>query len=257
MYPSKRLNPRVCAVALCALFPQVLYGQNEAGDSTFVDRSVSLAISMYDETVRNQLMLYNGEEYNPYPEPYDDYPYFGSEYWEEGSVFYYGEWYHDVSMQYDIFKDELVIEHYGQSGYMAQVKLHSDKVDSFVLLGHTFIRIEGDSLDNQGLRPGFYDLLYNGDTRIICRRRKSVIKNIELATLTISFSEKDSYFLIKNGTAFPVRNKSTVLKVLKDKKKILNQSARKGKLDFVHNKENAIIQMVRYYDELKDKSSKQ
>jgi hypothetical protein len=251
----KRTCVKLFFTIVSLLICSVVLGQEVLVDSSFVSQSVAAAVELYSSSVRNQSMLYNGGEYDPYPEPYNDHPYFASEYWEEGSVHYYEEWYHDVSMQYDILRDELVIEHYGQSGFMAEVKLHSDKVDSFELLGHTFIRISGDSTEGGGLRAGFYDLLYNGGIKILCRRKKSVVKNVESATLSISFDEKDSYFLIKDGSAFQVRNRATMLKALKDEKKVLNQAARKGRLDFVHQREFSIIEMANYYDDLSRKSA--
>lgn len=243
-------RPVILLIYLAVLIAPDIFGQPITPDSSLVTHAVASAASNYDAAMINQLRLYNGVEYNAYPEPYEDFPYFESEYWEEGSICYYGEWYHGVPMQYDLLNDLLVIEHYNQSGYGVVLQLHTDKVDAFELLGHSFIRISGDSSDASGLRPGFYDLLYDGESRVVCKKRKDVLERVESGTVSVSFVERTHYYIMKDGAAVPVRNKGTVLKALADKKKALKQFARKEKVFFI-DKEESIVQLVRYYDTLK------
>jgi hypothetical protein len=217
----------ILLIYLAVLIAPDIFGQPITPDSSLVTHAVVSAASNYDAAMINQLRLYNGVEYNAYPEPYEDFPYFESEYWEEGSICYYGEWYHGVPMQYDLLNDLLVIEHYNQSGYGVVLQLHTDKV-----------------------RPGFYDLLYDGESRVLCKKRKDVLERVESGTVSVSFVERTHYYIMKDGAAVPVRNKGTVLKALADKKKALKQFARKEKVFFI-DKEESIVQLVRYYDTLK------
>lgn len=243
---------RVRLAAIVCVGISILSFSNSLGqtpDTAFVGQARAHAVALYDVAMNRQFMLYNGSEYNAFPEPYEGYPFFGSEYWEEGAIKYYGERYEHVPMQYDLLNDLLIIEHYDQNGYVAEVVLHSEKVDYFDLLGHRFVRISPDSAQATALRPGFYDLLYDGQNKIICKRRKTMHERIESRTLTISFRERVNLFLIREGQVFPLRTKGSLLKVLSDKKRQLKQYARKEVTDF-RDKEKVLVELVRYYESL-------
>jgi len=224
-------------------------GQEALNDSAFLAQARSQAISLYDDAMNRQLGLYNGREYNPFSENSNDHPYFESEYWEQGSITYYGERYDSVAMQYDLLNDVLVIEHYDQSGYMAEVLLHTEKVDHFDLLGHTFFRLSADTAHVLGLRSGFYDLLYDGEHKVFCKRRKLLKERIESGAVKVDFLVRENFYLVKEGRVYPLKSKKSVLKVLADKRRALNQYVRSEVRDF-RDKEKIFVDLVRYYESL-------
>jgi hypothetical protein len=229
-------------ISLLQTYPS--FGQ----DSSFVEQSLSHAIASYTTSVRDQSLLFNGVEYKSFPEPYEGHPFFESEYIEEGSITYYGEYYQNVPMQYDLVHDELIIEHYDQKGYVGLVKLHQKKISSFALLDHTFVRVGSQAGAN--IRDGFYDLLYDGDVKILSKRKKSIAEDLSQQHLTVSFPIKNSYYLFKENKYYPIRNKGSLLKALKDKRKDLNQFANKNKASFSSNKEYGMIKLAEYYDQI-------
>jgi hypothetical protein len=228
-----------------------LLGQGTSIDSTFVERSLGNAIAMYTVSIRDQALLFNGVEYKALPEPYEGFPFFGSEYVEAGSILYDGELYKNIPLQYDLVKDELIIEHYDQKGYVSMIKPHQTKISSFQLLDHTFVRIVGDSTAGV-LREGFYDVLYDGGIKVLAKRKKNVSEDISLGQLTVSFIEKNSYYIEKDGKYYSVKNKGSMLKVLQDQKKSLSQFASKNKLNFKDNREGAMAKLAAYYDQTRE-----
>jgi len=218
-------------------------------DSTFVERSRTNAISFYSNSVRDQSLLFNGVEYKPIPEPYEGHPFFESEYIEEGSISYNGELYQNVPMQYDLVRDEVVIEHYDQKGYVGLVKPHQKKITSFVLLNHTFVHL-GSQLTGEDIRDGFYDLLYDGNVKILAKRKKTISEDLSQQVLKVSFNEKSNYYLFKDNIYHAVKSKGSILKVLKDKRKELNQFANKHKADFNLNREYGLVKLAEYYDQI-------
>ena len=223
----------------------VSFGQ----DSSFVEYSRAEAISFYSSSVRDQLLLFNGVEYKPIPEPYEGHPFFESEYIEEGSITYYGETYQNVPMHYDLVHDEVVIEHYDQKGYVGLVKPHQNKITSFVLLNHTFIHL-GSQSTGEDIRDGYYDLLYDGNVKILAKRKKTISEDLSMQTLKVSFNEKVSYYLFKDNEYHTIKSKGSVLKVLKDKRKELNQFASKRRADFTLNREYSMVKLAEYYDQI-------
>lgn len=244
-----RIRVTVVCLGLAILPASTAFGQRALPDTAFLLQARAQAVSLYDDAMNRQFGLYNGAEYNPFREINNDHPYFGSEYWEEGSITYYGERYDSVPMQYDLLNDILVIEHYDQSGYMAEVALHTEKVDYFELLNHTFFHLAPDTATALNLRPGFYDLLYDGEHKIFCKRRKMIKERIESGTISVNFLVRQDYYLVKDGRVFPLKNKRSVLKALPDKKRALNQYIRSEVRD-IRNKEKLFVDIVRYYDSL-------
>lgn len=238
-------------IVFAVLNPVDLSAQHASADSTFVDRSGARAIKLYNKSTRDQLLLYNGVEYKPFPEPYEGHPFFESEYVEVGSVFYDGELYENVAMQYDLLDDLLVLEHYDQNGYVALMKPHQDKIKSFRVLDHNFISIDGDSTSGI-LKDGFYELLYDGSVKVLAKRKKSVVRDYEYSQLIISFPQKNNYYLVNNGRYYPLKNKGALVKALQGNKKLLNDYARKNQLDFGNNKEKLFVALAAYHDQIRN-----
>ena len=235
-------------LGLLILPASIAFGQ-ALPESDFLSQARSQAIFLYENAMTRQFGLYNGAEYNPYREVNNDHPYFESEYWEDGVITYYGERYDSVPMQYDLLNDLLVIEHYDQRGFVAEVLLHSEKVDSFHLLGHDFFHLAADTAGVLGLRSGFYDLLYDGEHKVFCKRRKMVKEQIESGEVRVNFLVRESYYLLKDGQVHTLKNKGSVLKALPDKKRALNQYVRSEVRDF-RDKERLFVDLVRYYDSI-------
>lgn len=228
------------------LLSQEALGQPAASDSAFVAEATASAVASYKRVLSGQEVLYNGSEYVALPEPYTGFPFFGSEYLEEGSIKYSGEVFHNAFMEYDLVQDVLVIEHYDQRGFVVEALLHTDLIEYFELLGHRFINLRQDS---SGLRAGFYDLLYDGKMKLLCKRRKSVHETVQGGEVEVSFIERATYHLLHDGQAITLRNKASVLKALSDKKKALKQFARANKLTN-DNKEEMLVSLIRHYESL-------
>ena len=131
------------------------------------------------------------------------------------------------------------------------MELVSEKVERFSLLGHTFIWLEPDTTTKIEIRSGFYDLLYDGQLKIIARRSKDLQKVLESTTLTIKFDEKVQYLILKNGTYFSVKNKASVLSALEDRKKDLKQFIARNHINF-KDRENTLIRLAEFYETQKN-----
>lgn len=238
-------------VFIMAFWGLLLHAQEQATDTSLphLQQSLSNATALYNESVKNQLLIFNGPEYNEFPEPYNGFPYFKSEYWEEGSIHYDGEQYDSITMMYDIYTDELVIEHYDQKGYAAKVKLDKNKIDRFSLLGSSFVKLTKDSAERAGVRPGFYDVAYNGNVKLMAKRRKDIVKETTQNTILTEFVRKDDFYVYKDGVYYPVRRKKSILKVFGDKKKAVRQFIKKNHLSFSNEtRGHAFTQIVAFYD---------
>ena len=68
--------------------------------------------------------------------------------------------------------------------------------------------------------------------------------------MILTYKEKNSFFILKGERYHLVNNKSSVLKVFEDQKSALKKFISKNHLKYKNNKESALIQIAREYDEL-------
>jgi hypothetical protein len=237
----------LCCLLLCLLLEcQTALAQSTQADSSIVGYAKKHATQLYNQQLASQLHLYNGVEYISGTEGYvKGHAFFNSDVFEEGAVTYDNITYTQVPLLYDIFKDELVIEH----GSNAQkIKLHGEKVQRFSLGGHTFVRIQADTLLNPSIRSGFYDRLYTGEVGLYSRR----VKIAQQATRGVSkeFLSKNSYFIFKDHSLHPVKKKASVLKVLKDQKKAMQKFLKENKISYRQDPEYALVKLAEQYSHL-------
>lgn len=211
-----------------------------------VEPSFAKASSVYTNAAGENLHLYNGSEYIDYDHKIMGTPYFLDSYFADGAVVYDGILYPDVKMFYDMLHDDVVIKNYNDTALL----LVKEKVSSFNYAGHHFEMLMADSAETGIKTIGFYDVLYNGNTRLLAKRKKEVIEKISTQYSESSFTEHNEYYLFKNNAYYVVSDKRSVLNVLKDRKNELVKFLHQNKIKFKKSREYAMTRMVTYYDEL-------
>lgn len=217
-------------------------------DTTFLTAAIDNAVNLYQKALAVQSRLYNGSKYVAPEHTLEQHPYFPSEDWLTGTVFYDGEFFTDVPLMYDLNKDALIAEHHSSGN---PLELVWDKLQHFTLGGHHFEKIENDSVGNSLPKTGFYDILYNGETRLVAHRQKFLKKEIVSQEIIIKYDERNRYFLFRDGTFFPVKTKSSVLKLLADKKPELRRFLKQHRDAFLRERELMLKSVAEHYDTLK------
>jgi len=224
------------------------YSQTRATDSIFLMSAVRNAHELYSRALGVGSHLLNGVQYKEYNAHFDDvgHPYFASDDWVEGSVHYDGDLYEDVAILFDLFREKVVIEH-PYAGI--KLELISEKIKSFSLPGHRFVRLDADTIKNSPIRTGFYDVLYDGRVKFYVKRHKEKREQIVSGAIQIEFSDIVHFYIVKHGQYIPVKSKSSVLEVFQDRKSDLRKYIRKNKIHFRKSREEAITRVVSFYDE--------
>lgn len=221
------------------------FAQDDQPDSSQV---IAHTTAAFYTAIGDQSRLYNGPEYTFYDPIIKGSPYLNDiNTFETGSVNYDGYDYNSVSILYDLNKDCVVIL---LSNKVTMIKLLSERVASFDIPGHHFIRLKSGNA--KGLASGFYDQLYNGGIELLVKRSKPLIKTSANLSGTIEtyFSLSKDIYLKKDGVYKSVGGKSAMLGVLKDKKKELKQYIESHNINFDDNKEEAMVKVAAYYDQL-------
>jgi len=214
----------------------------QAPDTTFAEVATANTRKLYIQGMKGQLPLYNGSRYHDYQPLQDEHPYYLSDDWQEGSVLYNNNLYTSVALLYNIFTDEIILENYNGG---SMTLLIAERVQFFSLRDRTFIR-----LDNGLVKTGFYEVLYDGDTKVYAKRIKEFSETISSGEIERTFQEKTKYFIFKDKRYYPVKSKGSVFDLFKNHKKELARYMRDANLSFKKNREHTIVKLTEYYNGL-------
>lgn len=213
-------------------------------DSTFLANAIANTVTRYREAIGVQARLYNGSRYKAPPHTIDQHPYFNSEDWITGSVFYDGEYFRDIPLMLDLYSQQLITEHMS-SGQAIQLVM--EKLQHFEIADHHFEKIEsGSGLPDQGL----YEILYPGETKMIARRKKFLLEKVESGGIDRTYEQRNKLYILKGGLFFPVKTKGDVLKLLSDQKQNLKKFIRTLPQPFSAYREQNLKKLAEYYDNL-------
>jgi len=237
-----------CTCLLICVVGSQCSGQTIRPDSAFISAAVNKAAALYTQTIDSESHLYHGLEYINYDKVYlEGHQFYRTDKETEGTILYDGAQYTQVPLLYDLVLDQVIIEH-PESSY--QLSLISEKVKEFSFLGHTFIRLEPDTLSGSPIRTGFYDLLVAGNTSFLVRRTKNIQERAEQGGMKGEFHTKDKYYIQQQNRYYQVHSKKSVFQLFPDHKRELQKFARNNKLNFRKKRESAIAQLIQYYNTL-------
>jgi hypothetical protein len=223
------------------------HSQAMPGDSLLILARQS-AVAVYQEAAGLESHLYNGTEYVDYDLPYiNGHQFFLTNKEMAAEISYEGAHYSQAPLQYDIHLDQLVLPHPTSA---LKLKLINEKVQSFSLGGHSFIRLDRDSLAPGTGKTGFYDVLVAGKVPALARYYKDLQESATREGMTGEFRLVTRYFLLRDNTLIPVKSKKDVFKALPERRKELQQYAGNKKIKFGRQREAGLLALMRYYNEL-------
>ncbi len=240
--------PLAFCVAPLTAFPQ---GSVSINDSL----AMAKAVDVYHSYMTPESGLYDGSEY-PYNVYYtvklaDSDPFFISNLFDTGAVFYNGMLYENVPLLYDIVQGEILIR---DPTRINIIRLHKQHVKWFRVHDKTFFRLEKDSASAHPLNTGFYLPLYRGNTSLYMFASKEINESSSSFNGLKSYAaENDVFFIRKGNDYFRVKDKKSVLKVLGDKRKEVTQFIKKNKIKLRKELYYALPKVVAYYDGLSTK----
>ncbi len=228
---------------------EILFSQIQQKDSAFYHQSVNSIVAFYTKEAGTNRLFYNGSEYIPSPFSKEGIPFFESATPFEGSVFYDGNLYEHVKMQYDLTKDQLVAEGPTPDIY---ISLLPERVEYFILNQHTFIHFLPDKTTAAFMPSGYYEKLTTGKVILFAKREKKFQLSLNPEDKSSSHIQYNHYFL-QNGTGYYIiKDKKNLLQLLNDEKDQLKKYIRDNKINFKREYEKSIISLVRYYLQLKN-----
>jgi hypothetical protein len=194
-----------------------------------------------------RVYLYNGSEYIFKSHGITGHPFFESDHLINSRIEYDGTSYYNIPLAYDLVQDKVFIT---DSSMNFNIELFTERLSSFTIDGHHFVRIVTDSGKSKISGDGFYDLLYDGNIKVLAKRIKMAENGFHLED-PMRFVSYNAYFLMMNNDYLSVDSKKSLLKAFKDQKDLVKKYYRKNGLNFKKNPEQAIVSTTDYYLQIK------
>lgn len=210
------LDPRAPVfLSLCfsICLSNVCRAQNTVdSDSSYYQRQLEL----FDAAVGiGNTEIINGRKYNPPINVSGSHPFYNSSAGATGTLTFRGMPYFNLTLLYDIYSDELVVQQHRPTGLPDWIMLNKGSVESFKVHDHTFKKYHGATAQVLGIADGFYDVLYKGTAFTIIAKRKKATK-VDLGRVV--FESEDRYLLIQPGkSATPFRGMKSFYNMLNEK----------------------------------------
>jgi len=215
-------------------------------DSLFVANSTEMAHKIFFHNQEATMPIFNGKVYSIHPKFKDDkHAFFQSDHYSKGGIVYDGIFYPELSMKYDILRDELLLL---APDHVEGVVLQQEHVNSFTLYDHQFINLKPE-ISLKGISAGYYDLLYKGKISLLVKRQKEITEKIE-ERIEKFISSKDSYYLLKDSSYQLISSKQDLLRLLKSTNDKNRAYIKANKLNFGKDFEQSILSLVGFHDSI-------
>jgi hypothetical protein len=199
---------------------------------------VTPAMAHYpSDTLLNNSLLYNGSEYIKSFNASRGTPMFPTEN-NRGDVNYYGNWYRNLDLQYDI-EDDIVITRDAQG--LLKLRLIREKLESFTIDGHLFVKLK--LLSSRG---EFYEQLFKGKRSLMLQWEKRM--ELDAQELPIYVLRK-TLFVLEGDKVKPILRSDDLLSIDDEHFKEVKKTLRTKKLSFKKDPVNASITVVKFLEE--------
>lgn len=225
-----------------------LPAQDLKTDSAIYRSAIQHIIQLYADSVKENLRLYNGNEYTGAFSGFAGHPFFEYREPQKGEVYYGGIYYQDVLLSYDIVTDQVIFLNPVRN---LNIKLFPEKTEWFGIQDHLFRNIQADSLMRGFPGIGFYEVLFEGSGLAMAKRRKQLYQ-APRADEVARFIGWDAYYIRKDSVYHTINSKRSLLSVCKDRKTEVSRFMQKENLNFKKNPANTIKKVMNYYTQLKN-----
>ncbi|OOQ59072.1 hypothetical protein BC343_29595 [Mucilaginibacter pedocola] len=216
------------------------FAQNIEAALTSKESAIDNMVMGYNSN-GDQSRLFNSPKYDAYDKTIKGNAYFAdAAEFSTGNVEYDGFSYKNMQLMYDMNRGSVVMQLPNKA---SMVELVSDRVQSFDIAGHHFVRVEAFSQEAGSAIPaGFYDVMYSGKTEFIVHREKAM----QAGTFS---AEAASMYVKIDGAYKSFDSQKSLLSLLSNRKQELSTYIKDNAINFDADKEQAVVKIVAFYDQ--------
>lgn len=204
-------------------------------------------LPLFDEYLQeagDHAEMFSGKIELGYPSTmYLNSPYIANDDFSVGNVMYNGLLYRNVSIRYDAYLKQLVVN---TPVRHLNVYIPMSQVETFTLDGKNYERRNGEMVA----------ILYSSSRTELIEQVNVSMKEemISYASLRYRFEHGTKYFVSRDGQMYEVDKLKSVLKVYPEIKKELKRFAKMHHLNFKEYRQSSLVSMIKYAEELFMKS---
>lgn len=237
---------RILLFSLLTVVQFNLVSAQTVTDSLFVASTTEMAHKIFFHNQEATMPIFNGKIYNNHPKFKENkHAFFQSDHYAKGGIVYDGIFYPELSIKYDIIRDELLLL---APDHIEGIVLQQEHVNSFTLYEHQFINIKPET-SLKGISAGYYDLLYKGKICLLVKRQKEITEKIEERVENF-ISSKDSYYLLKDSSYQQISSKQDLLRLLKSTNDKNEAYIKANKLNFGKDFEQSVLSLVGFHNSI-------
>lgn len=208
-------------------------------------------IIFYQENLGYTAGFYRGKVYNMDDESINGHPFLFTEEWIKGDLLADNRVYFNIDMRLDIYSDILVLLLQDSAGNNISVESSEGLIHGFRLYDRYFIRLSPEEADAVQLAPGFYEQAYCEKSSVLIKYRKEIHEELRYARYMFKeYSPVQDYYIIKNASSYPIKNKRSVLRTLIDKKNAVKRFIKSNRINLSTGMADDLIKIVSFYDSL-------
>jgi hypothetical protein len=197
------------------------------------------------DTTKEDQILYNGKIWrNPYAQIRENQFLFSSDFLT-GSVTIRGRVFDNVSLKYDIFKDELLTP--SDPGGILQI--NKERVDSFSLIFENRKYLFVNLRDSVFSATGYFNLMYKGQVAFYRKFIKKIDK-LSVDGQSDRFYQFFRLYVQKDNELFPVNGKNDLIDIFKEQKLLIKTYLKKSGFDVSVKEPESFIPLIRYIESI-------
>ena len=188
-----------------------VYSQTTSGNSLY---------KWYDKSVgKENLDINNGTLYSNYYKTVNNtHSYINSEVFENGNVVYENQTYTDIVLNYDVFKDDLLMKPNGVNDRRSVI-LIPQKIQSFTFSGKSFINLNYTQTSTVDFIKGFYEENFVGDKfTFYIKHAKEKREMTSEGKIYDNFKEKNEFVLNFKNKFYDINSKRNILAIFPELK---------------------------------------
>ena len=186
--------------------------------------------------------LYHGQPYNSI-----HHPYFLYNEWVPGTVLSGSYQYQDILIKYDLQSDNLLYLHYTLDGIYT-IELLNSSTTGFTIGEHSFIHLKPGRDTGSIAKSGYYEIIYDGETRFIKKWSKYYIKTDTYPYY--KFDEQQTRLIERSGHFIRLNSRRSLMKLFPEQKQEITSYIREQNIKIRSADEKEIVDMLRYSDQL-------
>ncbi len=186
--------------------------------------------------------LHHGQPYNSI-----HHPYFLYNEWVPGTILTQSNQYQDILIKYDLQSDNLLYMQYTLDGIYT-IELLKSSISGFTIGEHTFIHFKPGRDEGSIAKEGYYEIIYDGETRLIKKWSKYYLKTE--AYPYYKFDEQQTKYIERSGHLIKLSHRYNLMKLFPEKTQEIKLYIREQNIKIRSADEKEMVDLLKYADQL-------